>query len=618
MASSAQLRRLQDIIEYNFTRIEYLEEALTAAGADEDNYDGNRKLSQLGELLIQCVLLFTAHTGGASRGGAHNAVQSVATKKHLEARAKHLGISDCIKCNPRQRGHPPSTTTLSRAVSAIVGASWYDSNQNFEISCKVVQRLVLSNDIQTSIAPQRTLLLEGSTEVDMDKWIEYSPPPLQESLHCATENVRQHSVHQVGSRQASFGAEPGQDAVLLQREHNRTIYEIQASDEERPEELQSEEISVHTLPHVAEAPDPHEGGSPASSEGHVHSGGDGCTGNIYHPQRAMVKKRGSTCRDPTTGSKRRLSADYARSYQTKAAVQLVEHVSLEKQRWQNLGLPCPEHFVNLKMNQIGGTPRNSELYIVELKILFFAIGSPGSLALLQSIIQAYRRSLPRNLAIAGCKLLKAERLKVIEELDENIAYFRFLKRCHIHQLFIDSRGSSRKTNDGFVNDTMQSLSIRKSPGNPAHIEDAQISKSILEEVYPRLQKDSPEYDKKYRHISDLRRLGQRLDALVDKFGYGIIGLLPVATDVSTPESILTISNKLILSLPDCVFKEFIVRLDQLQGKILRETSSAVCEIVEGIFQGTLDPSKSFRLEQLGQAQITEHPKGSPELLNLIS
>jgi len=67
MASSAQLRRLQDIIEYNFTRIEYLEEALTAAGADEDNYDGNRKLSQLGELLIQCVLLFTAHTGGASR-----------------------------------------------------------------------------------------------------------------------------------------------------------------------------------------------------------------------------------------------------------------------------------------------------------------------------------------------------------------------------------------------------------------------------------------------------------------------------------------------------------------------------------------------------------------------
>lgn len=62
------LTEVQDIIYYNFRSINFLVLALTAAGADESNPDGNRKLAQLGELLIELLIADDAFTVGFSRG----------------------------------------------------------------------------------------------------------------------------------------------------------------------------------------------------------------------------------------------------------------------------------------------------------------------------------------------------------------------------------------------------------------------------------------------------------------------------------------------------------------------------------------------------------------------
>ena len=67
MVNDEYLCRLQVKIGYNFNKIEYLELALTAAGAEEENHDGNRKLAQLGEALLECVVMDKAFTEGASR-----------------------------------------------------------------------------------------------------------------------------------------------------------------------------------------------------------------------------------------------------------------------------------------------------------------------------------------------------------------------------------------------------------------------------------------------------------------------------------------------------------------------------------------------------------------------
>ncbi len=234
------------------------------------------------------------------------------------------------------------------------------------------------------------------------------------------------------------------------------------------------------------------------------------------------------------------------------AAQLDTHVRLEKEKYHNLGLPCPGQCFNSTMAQIRNSWGSNDEHEIELQTFYFAIASSESLAILRDIIQAYRRSLADKNSMAGCDLSQAERLMEIEKLNENIAYSFLLRRCHIRQLFVNSSGSSQKTSDGFVNHTVQSLSTRRSQktGNPNHIEDAEGSKAIMKEVYPGLQQDSTEYIKKYRTVSNLRKLGQRLHLLADKFGDGIIGLLPLATDVSAIGPALSITDYLyVISSP---------------------------------------------------------------------
>lgn len=144
---------------------------------------------------------------------------------------------------------------------------------------------------------------------------------------------------------------------------------------------------------------------------------------------------------------------------------------------------------------------------------------------------------------AGCNISRAERVKVIERLDENGAYYGHLKRCHVYQLFIDSRGSNEKAGDDFIVKRAQSIStpVKPTMGNPHHVTTANITELIMREVYAQMEERSEEYTKKYRVVSNLRKLGQCLDLLVVSFGYGLLGLVPVATGISTSEPCLGIS-----------------------------------------------------------------------------
>lgn len=62
------LAQVQNILDYRFSEFENLELALTAAGADEANHDGNRRMAQMGEKLIEFLLAEAAYAAGASRG----------------------------------------------------------------------------------------------------------------------------------------------------------------------------------------------------------------------------------------------------------------------------------------------------------------------------------------------------------------------------------------------------------------------------------------------------------------------------------------------------------------------------------------------------------------------
>lgn len=63
----SSMSRLQRAMGYQFEQESILTLALTAAGAEETNHDGNRRLAQLGEALIESVLVDKAYSEGSSR-----------------------------------------------------------------------------------------------------------------------------------------------------------------------------------------------------------------------------------------------------------------------------------------------------------------------------------------------------------------------------------------------------------------------------------------------------------------------------------------------------------------------------------------------------------------------
>lgn len=71
-----------------------------------------------------------------------------------------------------------------------------------------------------------------------------------------------------------------------------------------------------------------------------------------------------------------------------------------------------------------------------------------------------------------------------------------------------------------------------------------MSKLIMKEIYPNLEINSPEYENRLGFVKKLRKLGQRLDFLVERFGYGILGVLPLAIDVPVVEPVLNITDNL--------------------------------------------------------------------------
>jgi hypothetical protein len=67
MASFTSVQAIENIVGYRFSRHDHLIKALTAAGAVEEDWDGNRKLAQLGTALSEFLLSYLAFEAGVTR-----------------------------------------------------------------------------------------------------------------------------------------------------------------------------------------------------------------------------------------------------------------------------------------------------------------------------------------------------------------------------------------------------------------------------------------------------------------------------------------------------------------------------------------------------------------------
>lgn len=68
MATDQYLRVARGIIGYQWNDERFLKICLTAAGADEQNHDGNRALAQMGDAALQFLIVESGSNKAVSRG----------------------------------------------------------------------------------------------------------------------------------------------------------------------------------------------------------------------------------------------------------------------------------------------------------------------------------------------------------------------------------------------------------------------------------------------------------------------------------------------------------------------------------------------------------------------
>ncbi|GKZ74995.1 hypothetical protein AnigIFM50267_001991 [Aspergillus niger] len=120
-----KIETLEKIIGHTFSLKHLIRLARTSAGANPDNYDGNRKLSQLGASLVDSVLAIIVFFIGGSRECTANLRKAFLNKGKYYAAAKRTGIDDCIDYD--KRTGPDSPEVLRKAINAIIAAVFLDT-----------------------------------------------------------------------------------------------------------------------------------------------------------------------------------------------------------------------------------------------------------------------------------------------------------------------------------------------------------------------------------------------------------------------------------------------------------------------------------------------------------
>jgi hypothetical protein len=206
-------------------------------------------------------------------------------------------------------------------------------------------------------------------------------------------------------------------------------------------------------------------------------------------------------------------------------LQVEKYIEMEKEKCAKLGIPYDEHNYLSPAVAEWITALNKDDERAAVSMISTAIGSSESIALLQHIL-VKSRAKDRQTKPAE-DLALADRVREIQRLGSQIAFIQFLRRCHIWKLYTDISREVGSPQSGFVVLTSESISNPKGgrAGNPNYARDSEITKAMICGSASELDLDSPEYQKRYRSYSKIRKLGQRLELLTKTFGFGVLGLI---------------------------------------------------------------------------------------------
>lgn len=167
---------------------------------------------------------------------------------------------------------------------------------------------------------------------------------------------------------------------------------------------------------------------------------------------------------------------------------------------------------------------------VYLKI-WAGLCSADSVVVLQETMRILREELGVKLPSPEMKLTIRDRLHAIQSTEQRITGLSLVRRFHVLRLWRDQLCVVNDEN--WINlDLSNACMTGRGVGNPRHLEESNATKLLMEQIHPDVEKTSAEYERAYRKLKKLRKLGRRLDMLSSAFGTGILGLLPCSEFVS--------------------------------------------------------------------------------------
>jgi hypothetical protein len=205
---------------------------------------------------------------------------------------------------------------------------------------------------------------------------------------------------------------------------------------------------------------------------------------------------------------------------------LAEYLSLEEERCRKKGLPGPKDTffqvdIQTKVTDLekGGKGH--------LAIILVGLACSESIATLQGMVRRVRNGTGNSFNYPAETISFAQRYSAIETLDRQVAYYSFLRRHHILRLFEESGGTLTGSIQRIVINSAQSYQqIAKRSGNPRNKAEAEVTKKMMQEIFPSVVYGTTEYQSRYRKVTKLRKLGQRFHMITSRFGQGILGLIP--------------------------------------------------------------------------------------------
>ncbi|KAH3056148.1 hypothetical protein KXW16_006092 [Aspergillus fumigatus] len=560
MATTKDARFVQDRLGYRFKNEAILRLALTAAGKggaeDGANKRGNSRLAHLGNFLMQFLLAWIGFGDDRTRADTSTLATRFNSADHCAKVAEKAELDRCLKYDMRSGSR--SAVVLRKAVNAIMAAIFVDSQDIHQVLMAVtnlglfghddfgVDPRLLSTSQTTAAEPFRQVLLANTFQ-----------PAVEGGLTQTSGRIAQDNSQQEASISTIIGTEVNDAAETLPStaagQMENMGHSIEQVDWDLTDFFNYPWETLNGYGTSTELLDPHVvPDMPPNREirtNPLHSG-------MFHPSSSGPEVGTEDSPDDVHARKRRKHGPVANP---------------------------------------SGTVMT---------------GSSSAIATLREFVCSYQTQDDFRHWQIGPTVSPQMRFNIIKELDSKIALYGLLRRYHILHFYVECVPADSRALSNFINTDPNDFQQKSKAGNPGYNAKSEVTLLMMREIYPEIDSSSLEYKSKYRAVSKLQTLGRRYLSLADRFGKGVLGLLPPSN--------LTNSDNMIISLPDSAFGEFLNILEDSQRDILRRFSDAAFSVLEPLLYGTFRGPMQSNISSYAAKDIIRCPKGSDELLTILS